>query len=276
MLRQLASIPERAVVLTPPTVPLPRRVASVRKTFQPRVQPQTTAISAPFRQSLKWVSEAPFGSLPAQPALQLPTLPSLWQAYLRSLETQPLATKSATAFAMTVLSDGVAQVLGGVAAFSVWRCVRMGLYSASVGAVSGHYWHKWLDANVDPQHPISAKAVGGKVALDQLVFTPIMTLAFFAFLKAAEGQPHMILPFIHDKYLSTLLAGYAVWPAVNIITFRFIPQDLRILFGSAVGLVWGTYISMSCVNGAGTCPEPGSHVGGVMEGTTNLQVFEQD
>lgn len=36
---------------------------------------------------------------------------------------------------------------------------------------------------------------------------------------------------------------YAVWPAVNIITFRYIPQDLRILFGSAIGLFW---VSILC------------------------------
>lgn len=128
-----------------------------------------------------------------------------------------------------------------------------------------------------------------------------MTSCFLAFLKVAEGQPHLALPFIQEKLGATLLAGYtganahrgllyvlrpcafekiptsgaprrpqtgaafqlqantsplfslqpptppsntftpgstAVWPAVNIITFRYVPQDLRILFCSIVGLFW--------------------------------------
>lgn len=48
--------------------------------------------------------------------------------------------------------------------------------------------------------------------------------------------------------VSTLLASYTLWPAVNILTFKYVPCDLRILFANIIGLFWGTYISLSCVN----------------------------
>lgn len=176
------------------------------------------------------------------------------------------------------------------AGYSIWRCVRLALYAASVGAVTGHYWHRWLDATCCPERPQSWRAVGGKLALDQLLFAPVMTGVWLAFIKAAEGAPHLAAPFVAEKLLGTLLASYtgerhgrwailsvghgnvsnseeaaaaancrhlqrrsaprltlapcaapsapAVWPAVNIITFKVIPQDLRILFCSAVGLFW--------------------------------------
>ncbi len=33
-----------------------------------------------------------------------------------------------------------------------------------------------------------------------------------------------------DKYVSTLLAGYTVWPLVHVINFRFIPSSQRVLY----------------------------------------------
>lgn len=48
-------------------------------------------------------------------------------------------------------------------------------------------WHTLADA------PTSNKAVLIKTALDQLVWGPVMTLVFFAFLKTLEGRPDLIL-----------------------------------------------------------------------------------
>jgi hypothetical protein len=35
-------------------------------------------------------------------------------------------------------------------------------------------------------------AVGIKTAADQLIWAPVMTMVFFAFLKLLEGQPDMV------------------------------------------------------------------------------------
>lgn len=37
-------------------------------------------------------------------------------------------------------------------------------------------------------------AVGIKTAADQLIWAPVMTVVFFAFLKLMEGQPDMVRP----------------------------------------------------------------------------------
>lgn len=34
-------------------------------------------------------------------------------------------------------------------------------------------------------------------------------------------------------------------------SFKWIPQDLRILAGNLVGIGWGTFVSVSCINNAG-------------------------
>eukprot|EP00887_Chlorella_sp_A99_P007818 scaffold20.g7818.t1 len=136
-------------------------------------------------------------------------------------------TKAATSFACTLLGDSIAQAVGGMP-YSALRAVKLAGWAATVGSTSGHAWHRWLEATVIPERPRSAAAVGIKLLLDQVCLTPVMTALYFVFLKAVlEGSPHLVIPFIQDKL------------------------DLRILFGSALGLAWGVFLSCSCVNGGG-------------------------
>ncbi|KAL4451615.1 hypothetical protein ABPG75_007277 [Micractinium tetrahymenae] len=198
-----------------------------------------------------WAAPAPAPSVDMRPGLG-----ALWQGYLHSLERSPLLTKAATSFACVVIGDSLAQLIGG-APYSAVRVLRLAAYSASVGASVGHFWHRWLEAHVHPEAPGSTKAVAKKTALDQLVMSPVMLLAFFAAVKLMEGSPAEILPYVQAKFTFTLLTGYALWVPYNIAAFKWIPQDLRILAGNTLGIAWGTFLSLSCVNSApaaSACP----------------------
>lgn len=130
----------------------------------PGLLPRTpTPVPAPV--SPPPASATPPAAAPASPAQQL------WSGYLRSLKWQPMAIKAATSFCCTLLGDSIAQMVGGVP-FSAARVLKLSAYSALVGSSTGHAWHAWLDATVMPHAPSSAAAVGMKVLLDQLIFTP--------------------------------------------------------------------------------------------------------
>ena len=107
------------------------------------------------------------------------------QLYLASLEAHPLLTKAATCFCCTVAADAMAQALGGLPTYDAGRSLLLGCYAGTVGAATVHGWHRWLEGAAPGA---SAGAVAKKVALDQLLFAPFQTLAFFAFLKLSEGQ----------------------------------------------------------------------------------------
>lgn len=221
--------------------------------------PPITAIATPYRQAFRGLNKeaaepAAPASAPVAPSISvLPKgLGALWQGYLRSLQRRPLLTKAATSFVCVVIGDSLAQMVGG-APYSAVRVLRLATYSSAVGATVGHSWHRFLDASVHPEAPGSTKAVAKKTLLDQLVLSPAMLLVFFAAVKLMEGQPHAILPYVQDKYVPTLLAGYALWVPFNIVSFKYIPQDLRILAGNLVGLGWGCYMSITCIN---TAPMP--------------------
>lgn len=42
-----------------------------------------------------------------------------------------------------------------------------------------------------------------------------------------------------------IYASYKIWPLASIVNFALIPVEKRIVFLSAVGLVWGVFLSLT-------------------------------
>jgi hypothetical protein len=99
----------------------------------------------------------------------------------------------------SVLGDALAQYATDLP-FDAARNLRLSMYGLLVGGPSGHYWHAFLDSRIMPKRPQSLGAVFGKLAADQLVFAPISTAIFLAYLKAAEGYPSDVLPFLQVRF----------------------------------------------------------------------------
>jgi hypothetical protein len=79
------------------------------------------------------------------------------------------------------------------------RCLRLSLYGLLLDGPIGHAWYRLLDSTVHPEAPISHRAVLLKTAADQLLWAPAMTVVFFAFIKALELHPELILPTIQVR-----------------------------------------------------------------------------
>ena len=45
--------------------------------------------------------------------------------------------------------------------------------------------------------------------------------------------------------LPLLTAGAKFWPLISALNFSIIPVEKRIVFGSAVGVLWGIYLSLA-------------------------------
>ena len=50
-----------------------------------------------------------------------------------------------------------------------------------------------------------------KMGIDQLLFTPVGTVIFYAAMKTLEGEAASLPTTLRDKFFPTLLAGYALW-----------------------------------------------------------------
>jgi hypothetical protein len=117
----------------------------------------------------------------------------------------------------------------------------MKVYESSILLV-----YRWLDGSCDKvfENPKSTAAVAVKTAADQLIWAPVMTCAFFAFLKLLEGHPELMLPTIQDKVIQTVAANYVIWPAAHIISFKYVPSHQRILYNNVVAIFWNCYLSI--------------------------------
>lgn len=81
----------------------------------------------------------------------------------------------------------------------------------------------------------SARAVVAKMALDQLFWTPIALVLFFACFTLLEGRSMAYLRSqLRAKFLPTLVKGFALWPAAHLVNFRYVPNGMRILYVNMV------------------------------------------
>ncbi|KAL4452113.1 hypothetical protein ABPG75_007775 [Micractinium tetrahymenae] len=167
-------------------------------------------------------------------------------AYDRAVKANPVLTKALTSFVGFAVGDRIAQGVAGAGPYDALRCGRLSLYGLLLDGPVGHLWYKLLDRHVYPEDPTCTRAVLIKTALDQLVWGPIMTLVFFAFLKTLEGHPELILETISRKFWPTMLANYVLWPLAHLVNFKFVPTDYRILFNNVVAIFWTTYLSFTC------------------------------
>ena len=108
----------------------------------------------------------------------------------------------------------------------------------------------------------STRAVLSKMLIDQLLWTPFSLVVFYSYLKTAEGERHRIGETLRDKFVPTLLAGYAFWPLAHIINFRFIPGSQRVLYINCVQVRLLSLSLPTCNTGTRTylCPQIGWNV----------------
>jgi hypothetical protein len=176
-----------------------------------------------------------------------------------------VATKSLTAAAVGAAGDTLAQLIEGESRVSQlpgvdrslkhafnWR--RLVLFASFMGVFSApvsHYWYLWLSRRF-PQP--SWRAVGKRVACDQLLMAPTVIPITLFYLEyggrkfvagdKSENVWQRSLQTAVQATGHTLLANWTVWPAAQLINFMFIRNELQVLFANLVGLGWNTFLSL--------------------------------
>jgi len=183
--------------------------------------------------------------------MSLSKINSLWDDYLEQLEKNPVVTKALTAAFTSVVSDILAQYLLGAPLTNLnWTSIRnqflIGLF---IRGPCVHYWFLALEEIFARLGYSSKKAANSfpvvlaKVFLDQATFSPLFNLLYFYVIGMLEGRS---LPYIHDKisreFLMVMMMNYKVWPLVNILNFKYVPANLRVLFGNIIGIFWTAYV----------------------------------
>eukprot|EP00191_Tetraselmis_sp_GSL018_P018094 CAMPEP_0177589916 /NCGR_PEP_ID=MMETSP0419_2-20121207/7092_1 /TAXON_ID=582737 /ORGANISM="Tetraselmis sp., Strain GSL018" /LENGTH=208 /DNA_ID=CAMNT_0019080369 /DNA_START=265 /DNA_END=891 /DNA_ORIENTATION=+ len=173
----------------------------------------------------------------------LQTLGAVWAAYNTALDAKPLLVKALTSAVGYTLGAFVSQALLPATAFSLVELISFAAYGAVLDAPCGHTFYKHLDDKVMPDNPRSKLAVLIKLTIDQLIYTPVLTCLFFAWICCTTGQPQSIVESIQAKLLPTLLANWVVWPVAHYFNFRYVPLEQRILFNNSIMVLWTAILS---------------------------------
>ncbi|KXS10767.1 hypothetical protein M427DRAFT_115543 [Gonapodya prolifera JEL478] len=201
-------------------------------------------------------------------------------AYLALLSSYPILTKSTTSAILAACGDLLAQVLENWNAsrsislgedgrsssrrqcsfpftFTFVRTLRLASYGFFVAAPMSHFWYIILDHLVG--HGTDISVALAKVAIDQILMAPFSVNLFFTYQGLLQGwTARRIRATLARDVWPTLVTSWAVWPIVQMVSFMFVPADLRVLWVNVIGLGWNTYLSL--VQQRATENDPVDHI----------------
>ncbi|GMF19089.1 unnamed protein product [Phytophthora lilii] len=172
--------------------------------------------------------------------------------YDRWLRDSPLLTKGITSAILFGLGDRIAQRIENSETtdgdridaedrHGLQRTARMMVWGGILFAPVGHAWYNFLEKTVRGKGTAS---IVKKIAADQLIFSPPLSLAFFTYAGCSEGkQLRETLETAVAKLPPTLAVNWTVWPLVHVCTFGFVPLQYRILFINIVNIGWSAFLS---------------------------------
>lgn len=165
-----------------------------------------------------------------------------WGAYSVSLTARPFFTKALSSMVGFLLGDLLAQVMIVRRPFDLVRFVRMGAFGALIHAPSGHVFYGLLERRFPG---VDARAIATKLAVDQLVWTPVFGSLLLAFAGITAGHsPSRIFRVIKTSLVKIVAVSWAIWPLAHTVNFRVITPKHRLLYINTVQVVYNIFLSL--------------------------------
>ncbi|KAH6650955.1 hypothetical protein F5144DRAFT_69009 [Chaetomium tenue] len=168
--------------------------------------------------------------------------------YQARLAARPLLTQAITTSVLFAVGDITAQQLvdkKGVEKHDLARTGRMALYGGVVFGPAAATWFKFLSARVNLASPNATMLA--RVAVDQGVFAPTFIGVFLSSMAVLEGTSPAEK--LQRSYSEALLTNWMIWPFVQMVNFKFMPLQHRLLFVNVISIGWNCYLSF--LNSAG-------------------------
>lgn len=187
--------------------------------------------------------------------------------YMDWLERKPLSANAISAGVIALLGDILAQLIeaqarGTVTSFggNKLNMVRMASFAASGVVFVGPYLHVFygylwaLGSHLQSRYNTSrSQQVLLQVCLDQtigiILFYPVYYYVY-EYCEAILGL-HPLGPVLQrathkmlseGNLLSVFLANWIVWVPSQLITFKFVPEKLRVVVSNVVSVFWNCYL----------------------------------
>jgi len=123
---------------------------------------------------------------------------------------------------------------------SARRIFNMSVSSLSFGVLS-HYWYIWLDRRFVGR---TIRTVLIKVALDQVILSPIMWIVYIGVLTLIERAPMKKFKLrLYNAATCMYVAEWCVWPPAQVFNFYYLPTHYRVLYVNTISLAFDWYSS---------------------------------
>jgi protein Mpv17 len=100
-------------------------------------------------------------------------------------------------------------------------------------------WFQFLQRNVNLRS--TNATILARVACDQGIFAPTFIGIFLGSMAVLEGgSPKEKL---EKNYVNALTSNYMIWPFVQLVNFKLIPLEHRVLFVNVISIGWNCYLS---------------------------------
>ncbi|KAI1636319.1 hypothetical protein F4809DRAFT_609672 [Biscogniauxia mediterranea] len=163
--------------------------------------------------------------------------------YQRKLASRPLLTQAVTTAVLFGVGDITAQQVvekKGIEKHELARTGRMVLYGGAVFGPAATTWFGILQRHVVLRNK-NAEMLA-RVAADQLLFAPTFIGVFLSSMAVMEGgSPKEKLD---RSYMPALQTNYLIWPFVQMVNFKLVPLEHRVLFVNIISIGWNCYLSM--------------------------------
>ncbi|KII93324.1 hypothetical protein PLICRDRAFT_171099 [Plicaturopsis crispa FD-325 SS-3] len=182
---------------------------------------------------------------------------SLARAYQRSFEARPNGTLAIAGGCLNALGDGVAQITQNVLAeehearpgYDALRTLRFFAFGFALSPLVGR-WNLFLEHRFPLRAQpgvgrVSLRALGKRLACDQIAMAPLGIAVFIGTMGVLEGNDVAhIRQRYSDIFLPALLTNWKVWPLAQLVNFRYMPLAYRVPFSQTCGVFWTVYLSI--------------------------------
>lgn len=167
--------------------------------------------------------------------------------YLHLLETRPLITKCITSGTLFCTGDVIAQSMDGTISrkgYDAYRGTGALIWGGVIFAPIAHVWYNRILSYYVPG--VSTKAVLTKVFVDQTLWGAAINSLYltYATFYMQNGTLDDAVTNVKTKLWPVMKANWVIWPAVQIINFKFVPLPLQIPFINVVVVGWSCYLAL--------------------------------
>jgi len=144
--------------------------------------------------------------------------------------------------------DAISQYVDGTASsrsgYNYERTSKAMIWGGIIFAPLAHVWYNKVLEKLIPGTKTSA--VLTKVALDQTLWGVAINSLYLAYATVYinNGSLSDVEPTVTNKIWPLMKANWVLWPAVQLVNFRFVPGPLQVPFINVVVLAWSCYLAL--------------------------------